>query len=94
MKNIIKETKKEKGIDDIDIFYKTEKLIDVNGQEFTIKKEISNVSEKHLLIEKEQAESVIAEFTEKLNEINELLSLIKKITIWLKKRKTRTPRRL
>lgn len=78
MKNIIKETKKEKGIDDIDIFYKTEKLIDVNGQEFTIKKEISNVSEKHLLIEKEQAESVIAEFTEKLNEINELLSLIKK----------------
>lgn len=78
MKNIIKETKKEKGIDDIDIFYKTEKLTDVNGQEFTIKKEISNVSEKHLLIEKEQAESVIAEFTEKLNEINELLSLIKK----------------
>jgi len=78
MKNIIKETKKEKGIDDIDIFYKTEKLIDINGQEFTIKKEISNVSEKHLLIEKEQAESVIAEFTEKLNEINELLSLIKK----------------
>ncbi len=78
MKNIIKETKKEKGIDDIDIFYKTEKLIDVNGQEFTIKKEISNVSEKRLLIEKEQAESVIAEFTEKLNEINELLSLIKK----------------
>lgn len=78
MKNIIKETKKEKGIDDIDIFYKTEKLIDINGQEFTIKKEINNVSEKHLLIEKEQAESVIAEFTEKLNEINELLSLIKK----------------
>lgn len=78
MKNIIKETKKEKGIDDIDIFYKTEKLIDVNGKEFTIKKEINNVSEKHLLIEKEQAESVIAEFTEKLNEINELLSLIKK----------------
>lgn len=78
MKKIIKETKKSKEAEDTNTFYRTEKVKDINGVEFTIKKELKNINERQLLIEKEQAESVIAEFTDKLNEINEILTILNK----------------
>ncbi len=78
MKKIIKETKKSKDAEDTNTFYRTEKVKDINGVEFTIKKELKNINERQLLIEKEQAESVIAEFTDKLNEINEILTILNK----------------
>ena len=70
----------KKTISDTDIvdFYKTSTVKDINDSDFTVKTLIEQKSQRQLLIEKEQAEAVIAEYTEKLTKINELLTLLNK----------------
>ncbi len=70
----------KKTISDTEIldFYETTKVKDINGSDFTVKTLIEQKSQRQLLIEKEQAEAVIAEYTEKLTKINELLTLLNK----------------
>lgn len=63
---------------DIVDFYKTSTVKDINDSDFTVKTLIEQKSQRQLLIEKEQAEAVIAEYTEKLTKINELLTLLNK----------------
>lgn len=70
----------KKTISDTEIldFYETTKVKDINDAEFSVKTLVEQKSQRQLLIEKEQAEAVIAEFTGKLDKINELLTLLNK----------------
>jgi len=70
----------KKTISDTEIldFYETTKVKDINDAEFTVKTLVEQKSQRQLLIEKEQAEAVIAEYAEKLTKINELLTLLNK----------------
>lgn len=70
----------KKTISDTEIldFYETTKVKDINDAEFSVKTLVAQKSQRQLLIEKEQAQAVIAEFTGKLDKINELLTLLNK----------------
>ena len=70
----------KKPISDTEIldFYETTKVKDINDAEFSVKTLVEQKSQRQLLIEKEQAQAVIAEFTGKLDKINELLTLLNK----------------
>ena len=57
-------------------FYKTEKVKDVNGKTFNVKKLIKKTSKKQLLIDKEQYEQMISELQEKLDDVNSMLNSI------------------
>lgn len=71
-----KNDKEVQNASDIVTFYKTEKLKDINNNEVTIKSIMEEKSEKQLLIEKEQAEAVINEYTNRLDDINNMLASI------------------
>lgn len=71
-----KDDKEVQNASDIVTFYKTEKLKDINNNEVTIKSIMEEKSEKQLLIEKEQAEAVINEYTNRLDDINNMLASI------------------